>query len=179
MVYVGWNALTSMPILLGHCQEVGHVDRLEIAVPDHTVQTGNCPLCGQVQTCDVHWREDVFNPYDLDLIRNQEDMSAYHNVYPGGTPGRFHHHLVIFVDHPDFTFEGLEDLLRRRIRQHNNWDTRTLSIRFVSLTKRSMIAKMGTKHFRPMVERWRWLEPTFAPIIQFRTMSFSWRTRIL
>ena len=71
-----------MPILLGHCQEVGHVDRLEIAVPDHTVQTGNCPLCGQVQTCDVHWREDVFNPYDLDLIRNQEDMSAYHNVYP-------------------------------------------------------------------------------------------------
>ena len=74
---------------------------------------------------------------------------------------------------------SLEDLLRRRIRQHNNWDTRTLSIRFVSLTKRSMIAKMGTKHFRPMVERWRWLEPTFAPIIQFRTMNFSWRTRIL
>ena len=35
-----------------------------------------------------------------------------------------------------------------------------------------MIAKMGTKHFRPMVERWRWLEPTFAPIIQFRTMNF-------
>ena len=112
-----------MPILLGHCQEVGHVDRLEIAVPDHTVQTGNCPLCGQVQTCDVHWREDVFNPSDMDIIRNQEDMSPNHNVYPGGTPGRFHHHLVIFVDHPDFTFEGLEDLLRRRIRQHNNWDT--------------------------------------------------------
>ena len=101
--------------------------------PNHTVQTGNCPLCGQVKTCDVHWREDVFNPSDMDIIRNQEDMSPNHNVYPGGTPGRFHHHLVIFVDHPDFTFEGLEDLLRRRIRQHNNWDMRTLSIRFVSL----------------------------------------------
>ena len=75
-----------MPILLGHCQEVGHVDRLEIAVPDHTVQTGNCPLCGQAQTCDVHWREDVFNPSDMDIIRNQEDMSPNHNVYPGGTP---------------------------------------------------------------------------------------------
>ena len=50
-----------MPILLGHCQEVGHVDRLEIAVPDHTVQTGNCPCAARskpatftgVKTCST------------------------------------------------------------------------------------------------------------------------------
>ena len=86
MAYVGSNALTSMPILLGHCQEVGHVDRLEIAVPDHTVQTGNCPLCGQVQTCEVHWREDAFTPSDMDIIRNQEDMIAQPQRLPRRHP---------------------------------------------------------------------------------------------
>ncbi len=168
-----------MPLLLGNCQEVGIVDRLEISVPGHVVQPGDCPLCGQHQVCNVHWREDHFTPYDLEFIRTQEDVPPHHNVFPGGTPGAFQPHLVVFVDHPDFTFEGLEQTLRRRVRLHNNPDTRTLSVRLVSLTKRSMISKMGTKHFRPMVERWRWLEPTFAPAVQFRTLHNSWRSRTM
>ena len=109
-----------MPLLLGNCQEVGIVDRLEISVPGHVVQPGDCPLCGQHQVCNVHWREDRFTPYDLEFIRTQEDVPPRHNVFPGGTPGAFQPHLVVFVDHPDFTFEGLEQTLRRRVRLHNN-----------------------------------------------------------
>ena len=81
----------------------------------------------------------------MDRILSDEDTPYNHNVYPGGVPGRFQPHLVVFVDHPAFDVEQLEDTLRRRVRRHASPETRTLSIRFVSLTKRSMFAKMGTQ----------------------------------
>ena len=166
-----------MPILQGYCQEIGHVETLEISVAEPDGPADTCPLCGQHQVCGVRWREDEFTPYDMDTILSDEDTPYNHNVYPGGVPGRFQPHLVVFVDHPAFDIEQLEDTLRRRVRRHASPETRTLSIRFVSLTKRSMFAKMGTKQFRPMVDRWRWLDATFAPIITFRTMNRSWQSR--
>ncbi|MBL6807418.1 MAG: hypothetical protein ISQ54_08175 [Candidatus Poseidonia sp.] len=167
-----------MPILRGVCQEVGPVDRLEITQPAPADSADICPLCGQHLTCDVHWVEDCFSQYDIEEIRNDRDMNPNHNVYPGGTPGRFQPHLIVFVDHPLFHYGDLEDTLRRRIRMHSNPATRTLSIRFVSMTKRSMSTKMGTSRFQPLANQWRWMEPTFAPTIHFRTSNWSWQSRV-
>ena len=167
-----------MPILRGFCQEAGNIDRLEIIMPAPVASAETCPMCGQFQVCDVRWVDDVFSEYDMDRIRSDDDIHPNHNVYPGGSPGRFQPHLVVFVDHPNFDFAQLEETLRRRIRLHRDPETRTLSVLFVSLTKTSMMTKMRAKHFRPMVSQWRWMDPTFAPTIHFRTSNWSWQSRV-
>ena len=166
-----------MSLLKGFCRKEGHIDGLEIFGDAEPGYASPCPICQGDRTCDTRWEDEVFSENDLDEILHDHDIHPDSNVFPGGTPGAFQPHLVVFVDHPKFDLDRLNTLLRKRVAKHSKPGTATESITFVAMTRRSMHRKMGTSHLKTLVDQWRWFNPTFAPLVRFRTKNHRWSSR--
>jgi hypothetical protein len=167
--------MTGMFVLRGYCAEQGPLWHGEKVTSDHHRPTDPCPSCGQTQTCDVHWEEPrPFDDADVDRIASEYGSDGGCNVFPGGVPGPFNPRLVIFVDHPDIELEDIIRKIRSRIRKHMR-GMRTEELIFVSRHQFTMQRMFGLREkFGMLVQRWRFMDESFAPLIQFRDESQGW-----
>jgi hypothetical protein len=95
-------------------------------------------------------------------------------VFPGGVPGPFNPRLVIFVDHPDIELEDIIRKIRSRIRKHMR-GMRTEELILVSRHQFTMQRMFGLREkFGMLVQQWRFMDASFAPMIQFRDESQGW-----
>jgi hypothetical protein len=166
-----------MSLLKGFCKKEGHIEQFEIFGDADPGYANPCPLCQGDRTCDTRWEDEVFSEHDLDQILHQHDIHPDSNVFPSGTQGAFQPHLVVFVDHPKFDLDQLNMLLRHRVAKHNEPGTATESITLVAMTRRSMVRRMEATHLKTLVKHWRWFNPTFAPLVRFRTKDHRWSSR--
>ena len=165
-----------MFVLRGYCAEHGALWHGEKITSDHHRPTDPCPSCGQTQTCDVHWEEPrPFDGGDIDRIASEYGPDGGCNVFPGGVPGPFNPRLVIFVDHPDIELEDIIRKIRSRIRKHMR-GMRTEELIFVSRYQFTMQRMFGLREkFGMLVQQWRFMDASFAPLIQFRNESQGWQ----
>ena len=163
-----------MFVLRGYCNEKGYLGNGEIT-SEHYREIDPCPSCGQVQLCDVHWEEPrPFDDGDIDRISSEFARDGGYNVFPGGVPGPFNPRLVIFVDHPAINKEDILAKIRSRIQRHMAGQ-RTEEIIFVSRHRFTMQRMFGIKEkFGQLVDQWRFMDATFAPLIQFRDEHERW-----
>jgi len=164
-----------MFVLRGYCAEHGALWHGEKITSDHHRPTDPCPSCGQTQTCDVHWEEPrPFDGGDIDRIASEYGPDGGCNVFPGGVPGPFNPRLVIFVDHPDIELEDIIRKIRSRIRMHMR-GMRTEELILVSRHQFTMQRMFGLREkFGMLVQQWRFIDASFAPLIQFRNESQGW-----
>ena len=169
------SSLILMFVLRGYCVEHGSMWNREKITSEHHRPTDPCPSCGQAQTCDVHWEEPrPFDDEDMDRIASEFAHDGGCNVFPGGVPGPFNPRLVIFVDHPDIELEDIIRKIRSRIRKHMR-GMRTEELIFVSRHQFTMQRMFGLREkFGMLVQRWRFMDASFAPLIQFRNESQGW-----
>jgi len=163
--------------LRGYCHEIGTVDHLELHAYAPEGHTNPCPQCGGQHTCDTFWASIAVDENDIRRVLNDDDIDPQSNVFPGGSPSGFNPHLVVFVDHPEFSLERLSHILRTRVERHLRAIERTESIVIICRTKSSLHRQLSTAQLKPLVAQWRWFEPTFAPEIRFRTMDHRWNSR--
>ena len=165
-----------MYVLRGYCAKEGTLWYSEKVTSDHQRPTDPCPSCGQIQTCDVHWEEPrPFDDGDIDRIASEYGPDGGCNVFPGGVPGPFNPRLVIFVDHPDIELEDIIRKIRSRIRKHMR-GIRTEELIFVSRHQFTMQRMFGLREkFGMLVQQWRFMNASFAPLIQFRNESQGWQ----
>ena len=163
-----------MFVLRGYCNQKGYLGNGEIT-SEHYRVIDPCPSCGQVQLCDVHWEEPrPFDDGDIDRISSEFAYDGGCNVFPGGVPGPFNPRLVIFVDHPAINKEDILSKIRSRIQRHMAGQ-RTEEIIFVSRHRFTMQRMFGIKEkFGQLVDQWRFMDATFAPLIQFRDEHERW-----
>ena len=164
-----------MYVLRGICLQKGRLNQHHDIIREEPSGTDPCPICGSVRKCDVHWEHiRPFDEYEMEEIANNYDGIGGCNVFPGGVPGPFNPRLVIFVDHPEATRERILERIRRRISMHQDGQ-RTYELIFVSRRRGTMQAKMGVKEkFGQLVDQWRFFEPSFAPMIEFRDIDGVW-----
>ena len=164
-----------MFVLRGYCAEQGPLWHGEKVTSDHHRPTDPCPCCGQVQTCDVHWEEPrPFDDRDVARIASEYGPDGGCNVFPGSVPGPFNPRLVIFVDHPDIELEDIIRKIRSRIRKHMR-GMRTEELILVSRHQFTMQRMFGLREkFGMLVQQWRFMDSSFAPLIQFRNESQGW-----
>jgi len=164
-----------MFVLRGYCREQGPLWDGKKVTSDHQQPTDPCPSCGQAQTCDVHWEEPgPFDDRDVARIATEYGPDGGCNVFPGSVPGPFNPRLVIFVDHPDIELEDITRKIRSRIRKHMR-GMRTEELIFVSRHHFTMQRMFGLREkFGMLVQQWRFMDASFAPLIQFRDDSRGW-----
>ena len=98
-------------------------------------------------------------------------------MFPGGTPGAFNPRLVIFVDYPGLTKEMILSKIRSRIQRHMRGE-RTEELIFVSRQRFTMQRMFQIQEkFRQLVDQWRFMDATFAPMIEFRDEANYWVRR--
>ena len=91
--------------------------------------------------------------------------------------------VIDLLSEPDQDPEIIYVLVDNRIIIDENYETEELNrsdvVRVASFNIKVFgDTKMRAKHFRPMVSQWRWMDPTFAPTIHFRTSNWSWQSRV-
>ena len=177
MFIQGRGLITSMSLLKGFCKQKGPIDDLQWFSDAEPGYANPCPVCQGDRTCDTRWEDEVFSDDDLETILTDHDIHPHSNVFPGGSPGAFQPHLVVFVDHLKFDLNHLNELLRRRVLMHDQPGKATESITLVAVSKHSMSKKLRTKQFKRLVDQWRWMKPAFAPLVRFRTMDHRWSSR--
>jgi len=138
-----------MYVLRGYCAKEGTLWYSEKVTSDHQRPTDPCPSCGQIQTCDVHWEEPrPFDDGDIDRIASEYGPDGGCNVFPGGVPGPLKH------------MRGI----------------RTEELIFVSRHQFTMQRMFGLREkFGMLVQQWRFMDASFAPLIQFRNESQGWQ----
>ena len=95
----------------------------------------------------------------------------------GGTPGAFNPRLVIFVDYPGLTKEMILSKIRSRIQRHMRGE-RTEELIFVCRQRFTMQRMFQIQEkFRQLVDQWRFMDATFAPLIEFRDEANYWVRR--
>ena len=167
-----------MFVLRGFCQKEGNLAHREPICSDIYWRTNPCHLCGGEDTCDTHWEEPrPFDDGDVDRIASQYGYDGGCNVFPGGTPGAFNPRLVIFVDYPGLTKEMILSKIRSRIRRHMRGE-RTEELIFVCRQRFTMQRMFQIQEkFRQLVDQWRFMDATFAPLIEFRDEATYWVRR--
>lgn len=173
-----WDRTVSVYVLRGYCKQEGHLDHRQPMNADVPSKTNPCPRCGGMDTCDTHWEElRPFDDEDVERIAAEYRGEGGCNVFPGGTPGPFNSRLVIFVDHPGLTKAMVLGKIRSRIQRHMNGQ-RTVELIFVG-RHRSTVQQMFEirEKFRQLVNEWRFIDPTFAPHIEFRDEWNIWYRR--
>ena len=81
---------------------------------------------------------------------------------------------MIFVDHPDIILEDIIRKIRSRIRKHMR-GMRTEELILVSRHQFTMQRMFGLREkFGMLVQQWRFMDESFAPMIQFRDESQGW-----
>jgi len=81
---------------------------------------------------------------------------------------------VIFIDHPDIELEDIIRKIRSRIRKHMR-GMRTEELILVSRHQFTMQRMFGLREkFGMLVQQWRFMDASFAPMIQFRDESQGW-----
>ena len=164
-----------MFVLRGFCQKEGNLAHREPICSDIHWRTNPCHLCGGEDTCDTHWEEPrPFDDGDVDRIASQYGYDGGCNVFPGGTPGAFNPQLVIFVDYPGLTKEMILSKIRSRIQRHMRGE-RTEEMIFVARHRFTMQRMFQIQEkFRQLVDQWRFMDATFAPLIEFRDEANYW-----
>jgi len=161
-------------VLNGWCQEKGHLSDGEITSEIYQ-ESEPCPSCGLCETCDVYWKElQPFNNRDIERVISEFEGDGGCNIFPGGVPGPFNPRLVIFVDYPGIEKGDILAQIRKRVLWHLSGQ-RTEEIIFVSRHKSTMQRMFGIKDkFGQLVKEWRFMDSTFAPLIQFRDEYSGW-----
>ena len=167
-----------MFVLRGFCHQQGSLERRPPIVSEMHSDTDPCPACGGIHTCEVYWSEPLpFTDGDIDFIASQYNYDGGCNVFPGGSPGSFNSRLVIFVDFPGLTKEMIVSKIRSRIQRHMRGE-RTEELIFVSRQRFTMQRMFEIREkFGQLVDQWRFMDSTFAPLIEFRDEARFWVRR--
>ena len=164
-----------MFVLRGFCQKEGNLAHREPICSDYQWRLNPCHVCHGEDTCDIHWEEPgPFSDGDIDRLTSEFNYDGGCNVFPGGTPGAFNPRLVIFVDYPGVTKEMILAKIRSRVLRHLRGE-RTEELIFISRQRFTMQRTFNIQEkFRHLVDQWRFADPTFAPLIEFRDENRFW-----